>query len=153
LDAPCCGIAYFLTGGCFLFGWVVRAQKKHRKLTAQRRRRSRPHLTPPLPRAAQADCCYIGVLTQACNAKYMGGGGSVAVLVQNSNNVVMPSPQAGGTPGFYAASPPPQQQQLPVAQPAYYPPTAPAASGPAFCGSCGAAATGVPFCGSCGKRV
>lgn len=91
------------------------------------------------------DCCYIGTMTQAANAKY--GGNDVNVVV--TNNI--------------AAQPlVPSQQVMP-----YYPPVAQPVAGAAqsydelssgtpkyggFCSSCGARkAAGAKFCSSCGQ--
>ena len=40
------------------------------------------------------DCCYIGTMTQACNAKYLGGGVNVTVANNNLNTVIIPPPAA-----------------------------------------------------------
>jgi hypothetical protein len=58
-------------------------------------------------------------MTQACNAKYLGGGVNVTVANNNLNNVIIPPPsalQAMPVAPFY---PPTAQQVMPSA---YYPP-------------------------------
>lgn len=67
------------------------------------------------------DCCYIGTMTQACNAKYLGGGVNVTVANNNLNTVIIPPPAALTAMPVTPFYPPNAQQVMPVAS-AYYPP-------------------------------
>ena len=94
---------------------------------------------------AIVDCCHIGTMTQACNAKYMGGG-SVVITNNNSNSVAnnVGAPQYAQQQQYL---PPPQQQYMDGSAQGYNSP------GAGFCASCGARRTGAPFCSGCGARA
>ena len=88
---------------------------------------------------AIVDCCHIGTMTQACNAKHMGGA-NIVVTNNNSNSNV-------GAPQYAQPYSPPPQQYMDGSAHGYNSP------GGGFCASCGARRTsGAPFCSGCGAR-